>query len=459
MATARTEGNVAVETLRERVRRQRDELPGMYGDIDFDQVPERLALRPDDESDYPSHVKVPRAALLADAELIDVMATATMLGDVVCDAYVARLPDFGMQRLIQMVHTACRDGVDGVDEPPAELVAFLSAMEATPDWIDLDLVERGARVERVGAALAAPYAIRGAFLATFLNEYAALPMAITGSLSDKRAARRVNETASFFATTVLPGGMRRDGPGFEAAAMVRLMHSMVRYNALRRSDRWDQARFGIPIPQVDQMPAGLISSFLISAEVVRAGRTEFDADERAQIEMARYRCFLLGLPEELLPADPSGMLKVFLGRAATLRKGYDDSTCGELVRATMAAYLRPDRSLPNRLAESFERSFSTAFFIKAFLNGDAAKAAAMGVSMRPSDKARVAVAAPLIFGRLHAVNLLNRVPPLRPAIDTAVTWTLRRRLEGYGHAQYRTDDPEYTHAGPRPGGSADPTAA
>lgn len=437
---------MSVESLRERVRRQRDELPGMYGDIDFDRVPERLALGPDDESDLPEFVKISRAELLADAELVDLMTTATMLGDVVCDAYVSLVPELGMQRLIEMVRTACREGIDAVPDAPTELVAFLEAMEEVPAWIDMELVERGARAERVGAALAAPFAIRGAFLATFINEYAALPMAITGSLSDKRAARRVNETASFFATTVLPGGMRRDGPGFEAAAMVRLMHSMVRYNALRRSDRWDQERFGIPIPQVDQMPAGLISSFLLAAAVVRSGRDRFDDEERAQIEMARYRCFLLGLPEELLPSDPHGMLRVFLARAATLRKGFDDDTCGELVRATMGAYLRPDRSLPNRLAESFERSFSTAFFIKAFLNGDEQRAAEMGVSMSTGDKVRVAAAAPLIFGRLQAVNLLNRVPPLRPVTDTVVTWTLRQRLKGYGHPEFRTDARTYTHA-------------
>ncbi len=71
------------------------------------------------------------------------------------------------------------------------------------------------------------------------NTYAALPMALTGALSGKRAARRVNETASFFAVTTLPGALERYGPGFEAAAMVRLMHSMVRYNALKKSDKWD----------------------------------------------------------------------------------------------------------------------------------------------------------------------------------------------------------------------------
>lgn len=436
---------MSINTLQERVRHQRDELPGVYGDIDFDLIPERLALGADDESDLPTFVKVTRAELFEDTELIDLMVTATMLGDVICDAYVARMPDYGMHGLIEMLRTACRDGLEAVEDPPAELVAFIEAMEHVPDWIDLDLVERGARRERVTAALISPFAVRGAFLATFINEYAALPMALTGSLSDKRAAKRVNDTASFFATTVMPGGMDRHAAGFEAAAMVRLMHSMVRYNALRKS-KWDQARFGIPIPQVDQMPAGLIGAFLTSAEVVKQGRDTFDDSERALIEMSRYRCHLLGLPEELLPTDPQRMIQVFLARAATLRKGFDDATCGELVRATMGAYLRPDRSLRNRVAETFERSFSTAFFIRAFLDGDREQAAEMGVHLSPLDTAKVAVAAPLVIGRAKAVQFLDGVAPLRPVVDTYVTWLLRQRLRSYGHPEFRTDASTYRHA-------------
>lgn len=130
-------------TLAARVRLQRDELPAIYGDIDFDLIPERLALEPDDETDLPSFVKVTREELFADHDLIELMATATMLGDVVCDTYVARLPDFGKQRLIEMVHVACRDGIGGVENPPKELVAFIDAMEEVPDWIDIDLIERG----------------------------------------------------------------------------------------------------------------------------------------------------------------------------------------------------------------------------------------------------------------------------------------------------------------------------
>jgi hypothetical protein len=449
---------MSIETLKARVRRQSEELPGLYGDIDFTAIPERLALRLEDESDLPDSVRISRADLLADADLMDLMTTSTMLGDVICDAYVARMPEFGMQRTIEMVRDACRLGIDAVPGAPQELADFIAAMEEIPGWVDMDMVEEGAKADRVVSALAAPYGIRGAFLATFINEYAALPMAITGSLSDKRAARRVNETASFFATTVLPGGMRRDGPGFEAAAMVRLMHSMVRYNALRRSTKWDQTKFGIPIPQVDQMPAGLISAFLL-ASTARREKRDFNRSERAQIEMARYRCHLLGLPEELLPTDPNSLIRVFVARAATLRKGYDDATCGELVRATMRAYLRPNRSLANQIGESFERSFSTAFFIKAFLNDDQERASQMGVSLTAADKIKVAAVAPLVFGSLQVVNLLNKVPPLRPGVDAAVTWTLRRRLRNYGHAEYRTDASNYTHASAKRRAETAPTAA
>ncbi|MCB9390864.1 MAG: DUF2236 domain-containing protein [Acidimicrobiia bacterium] len=437
---------MSIETLQARVRRrQSTDLPELYGDIDFDMIPERLALSVDDESDLPSSARISRAGLLADNDLVELMTTTTMLGDVVCGAYVCLMPELGMQQTIDMVRQACRTGIDSVADAPPQLAAFIGSMEEVPDWIDMDMVEDGAREDRIVSALGAPFGIRGAFLATFINEYAALPMAITGSLSDKRAARRVNETASFFATTVLPGGMRRDGPGFEAAAMVRLMHSMVRYNALRRSTKWDQTRFGIPIPQIDQMPAGLISAFLLASNAKREKR-DYTYSERAQVEMARYRCHLLGLPEELLPTDPSGLFKVFIARAATLRKGYDDATCGELVRATMRAYLRPNHSIMNQIGESFERSFSTAFFIKAFLNGDAERAKEMGVTLTTADKVRVAAVAPVVFGSIEAAKLLNKIPPLRPGVDAAITWTLRQRLRNYGHAEYKTDASAYTHA-------------
>src|SRR3546814_5021386 len=117
-----------------------------------------------------------------------------------------------------------------------------------------------------------------------MNKYSALPMAITNTLSSDTAARRVKETATFFWTSVLPGALERFGPGFKAAAMVRLMHSMVRANVLRRPADWDLRVYGVPITPVDQMPAGPITMVLMSARVLASGRTEFQRRERARLE-------------------------------------------------------------------------------------------------------------------------------------------------------------------------------
>jgi hypothetical protein len=428
--------------LAQRVRSQRDLQPELYGNFDFDLRPDRLATEPDVETALPAWV-ADRAPILEDDRVVELMSTATLLGDVVADPYAALMATHSVGQLIDMLKTACRHGLEAVPDAPPELVSFIAAMEPTPEWIDFDLVREGARQERIPAALLAPFITRGAFIATFTNTYAALPMALTGALSGKRAARRVNETASFFAVTTLPGALDRHGPGFEAAAMVRLMHSMVRYNALKKSDKWDVAVYGMPVPQVDQMPAGMIGQYLLARKVKQQGRTEFSAAERAVVEFARYRCFLLGLPEELLPSEPADIIHVMHARSALLRHGFDD-VCRELVRGTMAAYLRPDTTLFDRCADAVEKSFSKFTFVRAFCGGDRDVAEAMGVSMEPTDLLRIALTAPFILGRFNAVSYASRVPVLRDITDAYVIGLLKLRLATYGKPEFTSDAEHYT---------------
>lgn len=426
--------------LAERVHSQRVLQPKLYGDVDFTAKPYRLATGLKDETALPAAID-DRAAILADDRLVELMSTATMLGDVVADPYASLMATQSFKGLIDMLVLTCREGVDAVPDAPPQLHAFIAAMEATPDWLDMPLVEAGARQARIPAAFLAPFVMRGAFVATFMNTYAALPMALTGSLGGRKAARRVNETSSFFTVTTLPGALHRFGPGFEAAAMVRLMHSMVRYNALKRSDRWDLGVYGIPIPQLDQMPAGLINVYLLARKARREGRTEFTADERALVEFGRYRCFLLGLPEELLPTTVEGILRHLHARAAVLREDFDDNTCGALVRATMEAYLPAEKTTRDRAFNAVERSYSKAFFMRTF--GRAGRARQMGVSFSKADGVRIAATAPLILGRFIAVQAAARVPLLRGAVDAYAIRSLKRRLKTYGTAEFATDATTY----------------
>ncbi|NOX31631.1 MAG: DUF2236 domain-containing protein [Actinobacteria bacterium] len=430
------------EAYAERVVRQRDDIPGIYGEIDFSIVPERFDSEAtvDDERFEKHRDAVGR--VFDNPVLMETIRDYTMLGDGVADSYASLIPEHGFRALVDMLDEACERGVEHVDNAPAELVDFIRAMEDTPDWVDMALVEAGARADRVPMAAAVPFAIRGAFLATFLNKYAAMPMTMTGTLSDEAAAKRVFETASFFTATTLPGALARHGKGFQAAAKVRLMHSMVRFH-LMSSGHWDVATYGIPIPQVDQMPAGTIGTFLLSAKLLQKGHTEFTQAQKATVELARYRCFLLGLPQDLLGETPQEIVDLLTARHISLREAYDDETCGKLVRGTLDADLFDRSSIRGRVHSWLESGFSRFVLINSFLGGDSERAESMGIGFDARDKAAAGAAGAVVFARSAFYNLGLRVPVVSGWFDTRLNARLAQLLDTYGHADFVTDADKY----------------
>ncbi|HVK99322.1 MAG TPA: oxygenase MpaB family protein [Dongiaceae bacterium] len=437
-----------LHVLQAQVLEQKTRIPSLYGDVDFSIVPERFAAKPEDRSLLPEkYARKHRARLLADEERVQRSLAYTMLGDTVADAYAALMPKYGFKRLIGMLSDACGKGLNAVQDPPQELVDFIQSMERVPDWVDMDLVNEGARYSRNQMANLTPFAIRGAFIATFMNKYSGLPMALTGALSSETSVQRVKETASFFTTATLPGALSRFGAGFKAAALVRLMHSMVRFNILKRSKKWDVNVYGIPIPQVDQMPAGTIPAFTMAFNLVRSGRKEFNKRERAVVELNRYQSYLLGLPEDLLPATPLEIVNTMTMYSATLRDGYDDATCGELVRSTMAGYLPTDKSLKSQMFDQLERSFSKVFFTRVFLAGyESSRATQMGVKPTLLDYVRFVAAGAIISPRLVAHRIAEDIPFARDIADKILIRQIDDLLVEYGHAEYTTDPSRYKEA-------------
>ena len=421
------------------------QIPSMYGRVDFSITPERFTVEQDAVSELGPEVLQRRAELLANEELVARIKAYTMHGDPVADAYAALIPKHGFHRLATMLDEACDRGLENVPSAPPELVQFIRAMEQFPGWLDPKLIEEGARIERNAYAHRAPFVVRGGFIGTFMNKYSALPMALTGALSNKTAARRVKETATFFTTTVVPGALNRHGAGFKSAAMVRLMHSMVRFNVLTRGNQWDVKTYGIPIPQIDQMPVALMPIFPLAQTALRKGRTTFTPAERARVDLARYRGYLLGLPQELLGDTPQSIVDIMLTRFATLRKGFDD-TCAGLVAATMAADLMPDHSLSSRVNAWMERGFSKLFFVTKSMRGDKRSAAGVGVRLGVADYLGAAAAAILIASRMTAYSIAARIPVISVVADRSLVRKLTRQLARYGHAEFRTNPDAYRPA-------------
>jgi hypothetical protein len=432
---------------------QATEIPSIYGRVDFSITPERFTVEPGDLTELAPEFRERRPELLSNEERVALIRAYTLHGDPVADAYAALIPEYGFRRLVAMLEQACDQGVDKVPSAPPELVRFIQAMEQLPAWLDPKLIEQGARIERNAYAHRVPFAIRGGIIGTFMNKYSALPMALTGALSSKSAAHRINETAIFFTTMVMPDMLDRHGAAFKSAAMVRLMHSMVRFNLLSHGDRWEAKTYGIPIPQVDQMPAGLLSTGVLAQKALRKGRTTFNPAERARVELARYRCFLLGLPEELLPDTPQALVDILATRHATLRKGFDE-TCSALVRATMAADLTSDLSFAGRVHTWMERGFAKVYFIPNFLRGDKHAAASGGIQVGLADYIGVgltdyigaAAAVIVITAKMIAYAIAARMPFMSRAADRWLVRKLTKQLARYGHAEFTTNADAYRPA-------------
>jgi hypothetical protein len=426
----------------DRVIQQREDNPVLYGDVDFSIVPERLDSEATVDDKRFGKTRDAVARVFDQPDLLERVRNYTMTGDRVADAYAALIPSLGFRTLVEMLDVACEKGVESVDDAPPELVAFIEAMEATPDWVDMKLVAAGARDERIPMAAATPFAIRGAFLATFLNKYAALPMTMTGTLSDEASAKRVFETASFFTASTLPGALDRHGKGFQAAAKVRLMHSMVRFHLLNSGD-WDVQTYGIPIPQIDQMPAGTIGTFLMSGRLMKKGKTEFTEAQKASVELSRYRCFLLGLPQDLLGETPQEIIDLLVARHITLRDAYDDETCGVLVRGTMEADLFDRSSIKGKLHSWLENGFSRFVLISSFLGGDSARAESIGITFSRTEKVAAALAAGVVGVNATFYRVGLRLPVVSGWVDRRLNAKLAGLLDTYGHADFVTDPGNY----------------
>jgi hypothetical protein len=437
--------NTSIAELNAAVANQAAQIPSMYGRVDFSITPERFTVAPGDETEIAPDYAARRPELLANEERVALIKAYTMHGDPVADAYAALIPQYGFQRLTAMLQAACDHGMDSVPAAPPELAAFIGAMEQFPGWLDATLIEQGARIERNAYAHRAPFIIRGGLIATFMNKYAALPMVLTGAMSKGSAAHRVNETAIFFTQTVMPDVLDRHGAAFKAAAMVRLMHSMVRFNILHRGDRWDVKIDGIPIPQVDQMPAGLMSIFVIARKALRQGRTAFTPAERARAELARYRCFLLGLPKDLLADTPQSIVDILLTRHATLRKAFDDN-CATLVQAMLTADLTSDHSLPGRLHTWLERGFAKVYFVTKLMRGGKSAAAKAGIQVGLADTIAAAAAGILIAATTAAYAIAARIPPISDAADRSLVRKLTRQIAGYGHVAHTANAATYRPA-------------
>jgi hypothetical protein len=194
---------------------------------------------------------------------------------------------------------ALAGGIDADPEAPEALRGFFRLLEDRPAWVDDDLLERGGQAARRVGKDGFDILAFGSLLGGYRSGGALQPLVRSGRIAEE-TLKRVGETGQWWLAVTKPGGMARDGRGWQLSVHVRVMHAFVNY-ALEHDPEWDWAFRGVPINQHDQ--AGTIGSFstsyLLQARALGIRITR--ADAAAIMHLFSYAGWLMGVDERWLP--------------------------------------------------------------------------------------------------------------------------------------------------------------
>ncbi len=220
-------------------------------------------------------------------------------GDPLMDAVVDWMFEFGRKQGKAMFDLALSRGIDAVPDAPAPLRALFAEVEATPDWVDWSVIERGVLAMRSGGAdamyVARDVAMLGGYLFSGFNQ----TLLRTGAL-EKGSNQRYAETTQWALDLMEVDGLRRGGAGYRATLQVRLIHSFIRRHVGAMKD-WNAAAFGLPINQTD-MAATIHGSLIVpTTAVMGLGLVQSPRNLEAIAQVTRYVGWLIGVREEFLP--------------------------------------------------------------------------------------------------------------------------------------------------------------
>ncbi|MCW2789179.1 MAG: hypothetical protein JWP56_1482 [Aeromicrobium sp.] len=206
----------------------------------------------------------------------------------------------GDQRVtMAQIHRAVAEGIDAVPDTPPALRAFFDHVETVPAWVDMDLVNEGARIYRRYGRNAADVLLQLSLIGGYRFGGPTDLLVATGGLSGDMTMRRLGETQKWGMAISEHDAMRPGHEGFRVTVHVRLMHALVN-RRFETGDRWDVGRWGLPINQTDQAATlGLFNGTLLLG--VRAlGVRVTRADSRAVMHLWKYVGWLMGVNEDWL---------------------------------------------------------------------------------------------------------------------------------------------------------------
>ncbi|MBS2014559.1 MAG: DUF2236 domain-containing protein [Deltaproteobacteria bacterium] len=277
-------------------------------------------------------------------DVVRAFAASYYDADPIAEAFVedVYMKEGGRQRGRVMLDQALSAGVASVANAPASLVALFEDVERDPEWLDRDLVERGAKVfRRYGTDM---FKFAGAItLQGYSESSVAKPLALTGGYAGSSARRRFLETAAFWIAVSEPGGLGRFAPGLASALRVRVMHVFVRKRLLAHPE-WNVDRWGVPISQGDALLTLMGGSFIPGVALHAMGYRPSKEDIEAMMHFWRYVGHLMGVRPRFYPRSLREAAQLSF---VTIMKGANTSgDDGRLLCQSYVNAFAPDPSAP-----------------------------------------------------------------------------------------------------------------
>ncbi|MCS4255997.1 hypothetical protein M2405_004300 [Rhodococcus erythropolis] len=213
-------------------------------------------------------------------------------------AYAALKPLKGRGKA--MFDQALENGIDSVENPPAELVELFTSVDTVPEWVDWDQLQRGSiaywRAGKI-VVMTLAYAAIGAGFRTYGGSR---PLVLSRRLIERdQVGRRLIETLRWAANSSKPEGMRRNNEGFRTTMEVRWIHAAVRYH-LSRNDDWDWKDWGLVVSNVDSIyTMGCLFCEAVIDALEKAGIQVTDQEKEDITALWRYVGHIMGIPEEI----------------------------------------------------------------------------------------------------------------------------------------------------------------
>ncbi len=237
-------------------------------------------------------------------------------------------------------------GVSLTAPPPGSALArLIASIDLRPAWLDDEAIARGGELLHRAGPLAIIALASSSLVQGYADPRGNKPLVMSGQL-ERRAYRRLHETARFLLSVYARDGMRGPhGVGWQTTLRVRLIHGRVR-NLIRASGRWDYA-WGEPANQHDTV--GTLTMFTVVLLDGLEGLGMHVAPDEAEryYQVFRYVGHVLGIEDELLPVDLAHARRARASIRAEQAPPDDDSRA--LTGALLDAPVREARSRSERV--------------------------------------------------------------------------------------------------------------